>query len=595
MVSLSNLRKALPLAGLFLLGNAATAEPIPVELRQTERGWSLYRGGEPFFVRGAGGDHSMELLAAAGANSIRTWSTDGLGDVLDEAHSLGLTVTAGIWLGHERHGFDYSDDIQVREQFERAEAIVEQYKDHPALLIWAVGNEMEGFEQGDNPAIWKAVNDIAAMIKERDPNHPTMTVTTFVHGERIRYVHEECPAIDIHGVNAYGGAMVLLEQLRDGRATKPFILTEFGPVGPWEMPTTDWGAPYEQTSSEKAAFYRKSYEQAITAAEGQSLGSYAFLWGNKMEGTETWFSLFLDDGAKTAAVDAMTEIWSGQAPSNRAPVVEPLSIAGSSAVEPGDAISVTATVSDPDNDSLRERWVLRTESGDYMTGGDLRRRESDIDGAVAESDLESARVTMPDYPGAYRLYYYAYDDAGGVATANIPLLVRGEPRLRFPVDVYDNGLFGMPWSPSGWMGNTEEMSLDGDHTADTFSGESAIRLRYEGQFGWVGVAWQHPANNWGDLDGGFNIDGATALEVWAKGEYGGEKVAFGVGLLDEGRTYSDSAIRKTDDIVLTHEWQRYEIPLKGADLSSIKTGFVVTLTGRRTPVTIYLDQIRFIQ
>ena len=51
----------------------------------------------------------MEALAAAGANSVRTWSTDGAGDILDEAPRHGLTVTVGIWLGHERHGFDYGN------------------------------------------------------------------------------------------------------------------------------------------------------------------------------------------------------------------------------------------------------------------------------------------------------------------------------------------------------------------------------------------------------------------------------------------------------------------------------------------------------
>jgi hypothetical protein len=44
---------------------------------------------------------------------------------------------------------------------------------------------------------------------------------------------------------------------------------------------------------------------------------------------------------------------------------------------------------------------------------------------------------------------------------------------------------------------------------------------------------------------------------------------------------------------LKQAWQRYRIPLKRLDLSSIKTGFVVTITGRKSPVTIYLDSIRF--
>ena len=120
-------------------------------------------------------------------------------------------------------------------------------------------------------------------------------------------------------------------------------------------------------------------------------------------------------------------------------------------------------------------------------------------------------------------------------------------------------------------------------------------MRYEGKSGWVGVAWQHPPNNWGDHDGGHDVTGATALELWARGEYGGERVSFGVGLLAKDRAYLDSSISKIDGIALTREWKRYEIPLKNKDLSSLKTGFVVTLTGRSSPVTIYLDSIRFIR
>ncbi|MDJ0794256.1 MAG: glycoside hydrolase family 2 TIM barrel-domain containing protein [Woeseiaceae bacterium] len=572
------------------------AEAIPVELEKTEQGWQLLRGGEPYFIKGAGGSGSLELLAASGGNSIRTWSTDGAGKILDQAHALGLTVTVGIWLGHERHGFDYTDEDQVREQLERAREAVLRYKDHPALLLWGVGNEMEGFEDGDNPAVWKAVNDVAAMIKELDPNHPTMTVTTFVHGERVEFVHRQSPAIDIHGVNAYGGAQVVPEWLRERDATKPFVLTEFGPVGPWETTETEWGAPYEATSTEKAKFYKLSYEKGILAEPGFALGSYAFLWASKMEATETWFGMFLEDGAKTASVDAMTELWSGAPPSNLAPVVKPLEVDGSTQLEPGAEVSVKSVVTDPEGGDLRARWVLRPESSEYSTGGDFRPNLPNIDGVVLDSSIDGARLRMPDEPGPYRLFLYAYDEARNAATANVPLLVKGEAQVRFPVLVYEDSFNGMPWAPSGWMGNIESLTLDGESSErPPHDGSAAIRMRYEGTFGWVGVAWQDPPNNWGDLDGGYDLTGATALEVWARGEYGGERVSFGVGIIQKDRAHPDSAVEQTKGIELTPEWQRYIVPLKGADLSSIKTGFVVTLTGRRTPVTIYLDRIRFVR
>ena len=171
--------------GCLLLPMIVSAEAIPVELRHSAQGWELLRGGEPYFIRGAGGDGSLAQLAAAGANSVRTWGADDIEALLDEAHEHGLSVTVGIWLGHERHGFDYDDESQVREQFERARQIVLRYKDHPAVLLWGIGNEVEGFEDGDNPAIWSAVNAVATMVKELDPAHPTMAVTADIGGGRI--------------------------------------------------------------------------------------------------------------------------------------------------------------------------------------------------------------------------------------------------------------------------------------------------------------------------------------------------------------------------------------------------------------------------
>ena len=187
--------------------------------------------------------------------------------------------------------------------------------------------------------------------------------------------------IDIHGVNAYGGAQSLPERYRAAGGKKPYVITEFGPPGAWETETTEWGAPLEMTSSEKAAFYEQTYSKAVLGAPGLALGAFAFTWGHKMEATATWFGMFLSDGSRLASIDAMTRLWRGENPENRAPHTEPLQVERSNVVDPGERVVVNAAISDPDGDSLEVRWALRPESGEYVTGGDFRPNQPDIDGA----------------------------------------------------------------------------------------------------------------------------------------------------------------------------------------------------------------------
>ena len=177
-----------------------------------------------------------------------------------------------------------------------------------------------------------------------------------------------------------------------------------------------------------------------------------------------------------------------------------------------------AVIADPEGAAIRVRWVLRRESGEYATGGDFRPVPPEVEGAVLEGRANGARLRMPKDPGPYRLFLYAYDAAGRAATANVPLLVKGEVRTPMPFYVYRDGFEGMPWAPSGWMGAIESLTLDGDHAGNPHEGKACIEMRFVGEVGtWVGVAWQHPANNWGDQEGGYDLTGAKYLELWARG------------------------------------------------------------------------------
>lgn len=125
-----------------------------------ERGFTLMKNGKPFLIHGAGGSDYFDVMAETGGNAIRTWGVGADTEaMLDRAHANGIAVTIGLWLGHERHGFDYSDEVQLERQRKEVEEAVRKFKDHPALLTWGLGNEMEGIQnRGDSPVIWKEVN-----------------------------------------------------------------------------------------------------------------------------------------------------------------------------------------------------------------------------------------------------------------------------------------------------------------------------------------------------------------------------------------------------------------------------------------------------
>lgn len=409
---------------VMLMQTTTNGEAIKTQVVQVDGKWQLLRDGKPYLIKGAGGGASKELLRDIGGNSFRTWGTDNLEKQLDEAQRLGLTVCVGIWLGQERSGFSYSDPKQVERQFENAKKVIEKYKDHPAVLMWGIGNEMEGFKEGDKKEIWKAVNDIAAMAKQIDPNHPTMTVVAEIGGKRVQYIHELCPAIDIVGINTYAGIASVPERYRKAGGTKPYVITEAGVPGTWETPKTTWGKVQEMPSSEKGEFYRRGWIEAVGRQSGLALGEYVFNWGQKQEATETWFGMFLQDGSRLEPVDTMCQIWTGKPPPNRCPRMSKIELtAGSQEIAPGAALSARVDVSDPENDALKLEWVLRREPDEYKEGGDREAPTATFPDAIVATRDHTVDVKLPDKPGGYRLYAFVRDGHGGAATANIPLHV----------------------------------------------------------------------------------------------------------------------------------------------------------------------------
>jgi hypothetical protein len=405
-------------------GKTSSSENKPTAIQHTGQAYVLLRHGKPYFIQGGGGKSHFERLQACGGNSIRIWDDIDAEQILDQAQKLGLTVLFGLWVERETDGFDYHDQEAVDRQYERIRKTVLKFKNHPAVLMWCVGNEWA--QDANSFGVFDEVNRLAALVHELDPDHPTTTAISPDSGRAIWLVRERCPEIDVLSVNAYGIIPQLPQLLEEGGWTKPYLISEFGAKGYWEEELTPWRIPIEPSSTQKIAFVRDTYRKYIGARFPNCLGSYLFYWGAKQEETETWFSLFDEKGRETPLVGLMEELWTGHSSGNRAPVIGQLRIDDkviNSLSLPVSATTHRAQIQayDPDIDSLSYRWEIKPSA--QHTADYIGTTVPPIAGLVRSANAATTEFILPQKPGIYRLFVFVYDTHQHVATANLAFRV----------------------------------------------------------------------------------------------------------------------------------------------------------------------------
>ncbi len=184
--------------------------------------------------------HDLQLMTAAGINTIRLYAPVDDRTVLDAIDAAGIKVIIGF--GYNQNGvFDIASGSYLD--------YIETYKNHKAILMWELGNEYNYHPQwfdGDIKNWYRAMNTAAAMIKEIDPNHPTTTA----HGDLPDALALSLGThIDVWGMNVYRwDAPASIFKEWELISKKPMYLSETG--GDSYMKIAKGG--YAQGENEKA-------------------------------------------------------------------------------------------------------------------------------------------------------------------------------------------------------------------------------------------------------------------------------------------------------------------------------------------------------
>jgi hypothetical protein len=278
----------------------------PSESTVSVSGHQLLVDGEPFVVdgmayapigigddwRGAWRDrpdrylHDFPLIAASGANTVRLYAPILSQGLLDAAWAEGLYVipTYGV------------DAIQLScpegraAMQDRFVEMVQEWQDHPAILAWLIGNEVNTNLGGvDLCTEWYPQLDAmaaAAHAVEGDSFHPIGTAVADVGDICVPGCSDDTTLqnIDFWGTQLYRGCSfttAFTEYGNESDCDRPLVVTEFG-VDAWDS-VADAEDQAGQASCLQSLLEEADQALAVRSPGGVSSGQVIFSW------VDEWF------------------------------------------------------------------------------------------------------------------------------------------------------------------------------------------------------------------------------------------------------------------------------------------------------------------
>lgn len=399
-----------------------------VYIEKVNNKFKLYRNGKPFYIKGASGTGYLKEMAEAGGNTLRVYDTLNLKTLLDEAQKFNIAVIVDIPLPTSGHAKTYySDMVTVRNLKLKVKNLVSQYKDHPSILAWNLGNELIFPLTIKNNNFIKVFNDLVDLIHNIDPNHPVSTSVSGTSRAQTLGIHLSSPKLDLIGFNAFGSITrveSVMNNIKLITNPKPYFIMEWGNHGPWEAPINIWKSILEPSSTLKSGIYNEVYTSYIEADQN-CLGSLAFYWGYKQEGTPTWFNIFDQYGRKSDVYYELTSLWTGKEVQKILPEIKRMSLnnleLNHQVFSTGSVINAEITMQKAIDSTLSFHYKI------FREAWGRKQWNSEIDSLriVANNSTfsNSLKFKSPNKEGPYRVFVTVHDLKGNFATANMPFYV----------------------------------------------------------------------------------------------------------------------------------------------------------------------------
>ena len=391
--------------------------------------WTLIVNGTPFYIKGVGcglvkgkqNEDFLKLAKELGANSLRTWGTDqGTKEYIDKAAEYGLMVNAGIWLNwaSAEEGFSYIGDNEYkRSKWKEAIDYVKKYNDHPAILMWNVGNEALLFTKSEEEkiALCQFLEKLIQEIHKIDPNHPVIYAATSYMS--FKYIRDYVPSLDIIGSNCYGSIRSIHAAWKHLKFDKPYVITEFGPFLPMDRPKDVNGKSIELDDYKKASIYRHLLLQ-LKSLRKSNIGGFAFHLGDTTQESMTWWNINQGEFKKQSYWEIFKE-YNGILAPYSAPKLKSIDLSKVDNIERGETITVEVILDTALNgNNYNYQYLLSTSVENELKYYVNEYVEIEVIGHGPK-----VQVKLPQEKGIYRLYCFVKDDKNNLSSINKSLKI----------------------------------------------------------------------------------------------------------------------------------------------------------------------------